>query len=88
MPDGRARSRRDVRTNPHRAGFSNDEERDAGLADKAPWLLKDRLVALGAKYDKTPEPWASYVTVDGNLYTGQNPSSSHELAQCLVKDLA
>lgn len=69
-------------------GFSNDEERAGGLADKAPWLLEDRLVALGAKYDKAQEPWASYVTVDGNLYTGQNPSSSRELAQRLVKDLA
>lgn len=69
-------------------GFSNDEERSAGLADKAPWLLEDRLVALGAEYDKASEPWASHVIVDGNLYTGQNPSSSKELAERLVKDLA
>ena len=69
-------------------GFSNDEERAGGLAGKAPWLLEDRLVALGAEYDKAAEPWASYVIVDGNLYTGQNPSSSRELAQRLVKDLA
>ena len=69
-------------------GFSNDEERSAGLADKAPWLLEDRLIALGARYNKAQEPWASYVTVDGNLYTGQNPTSSRELAERLVKDLA
>ena len=69
-------------------GFSNDEERATSLADKAPWLLEDRLVALGAEYDKAPEPWASHVIVDGNLYTGQNPSSSKELAERLVKDLA
>lgn len=69
-------------------GFSNDEERAAGLADKAPWLLEDRLVALGVEYDKAPEPGAPYVTVDGNLYTGQNPASSQELAERLVKDLA
>ena len=69
-------------------GFSNDEERAAGLADKAPWLLESRPVALGAEYDKAPEPWASHVIVDGNLYTGQNPSSSRELAERLVKDLA
>ena len=62
--------------------------RAGGLADKAPWLLESRLVALGAEYEKAPEPWASYVTVDGNLYTGQNPTSSRELAQRLVKDLA
>ena len=69
-------------------GFSNDEERSAGLAEKAPWLLEDRLVDLGVQYKKAPEPWASYVTVDDNLYTGQNPSSSQELAERLVKDLA
>lgn len=69
-------------------GFSNDEERAAGLADKAPWLLEDRLVALGAEYTKAPEPAAPYVAVDGNLYTGQNPASSKELAERLVKDLA
>ena len=69
-------------------GFSNDEERDAGLADKAPWLLEDRLVALGAEYTKAAEPAAPYVTVDSNLYTGQNPASSQELAERLVNDLA
>ena len=57
-------------------GFSKNEERAAGLADKAPWLLEVRLTALGAEYNKAREPWASYVTVDGNLYTRQNPSSS------------
>ena len=58
------------------------------MADKAPWLLEDRLINLGVQYNMAPEPWASYVTVDGNLYTGQNPSSSQELAEQLVKDLA
>lgn len=69
-------------------GFSNDEERAAGLAEKAPWLLEDRLVALGAEYTKAPEPAAPYVAIDGNLYTGQNPASSQELAERLVNDLA
>lgn len=69
-------------------GFSNAEERAAGLADKAPWLLEDRLVALGAEYTKAPETGAPYVAVDGNLYTGQNPASSQKLAERLVNDLA
>ena len=69
-------------------GFSNDEERAAGLADKAPWLLEDRLVALGAEYTKAPEAGAPYVAVDSNLYTGQNPASSKKLAERLVNDLA
>lgn len=52
-------------------GFSNDEERAGGLAEKAPWLLEDRLVALGAEYEQAPEPWASYVIVDGNPKPGR-----------------
>mgnify|MGYP002718302245 FL=1 len=50
-------------------------------------MLEERLVNLGVAYTKAPEPWVSYVVVDGNLYTGQTPSSSRELAECLVEDL-
>jgi putative intracellular protease/amidase len=67
-------------------GFSNAEERQAGLADQAPWLLQDRLVALGADYQEG-EPWAANVVVDRNLYTGQNPASSTSLAAALLKAL-
>ncbi|PBC80024.1 putative intracellular protease/amidase [Streptomyces sp. TLI_235] len=65
-------------------GFSNTEERMAGLADRAPWLLEDRLVALGAEYS-AGEPWAPYTVTDRNLYTGQNPASSGPLAEELLK---
>ncbi|MEW1907250.1 type 1 glutamine amidotransferase domain-containing protein [Kitasatospora sp. NPDC085895] len=65
-------------------GFSNTEERLAGLADRAPWLLEDRLVALGADY-AAGEPWAPYTVTDRNLYTGQNPASSGPLAEELLK---
>ncbi|AVZ40912.1 MULTISPECIES: type 1 glutamine amidotransferase domain-containing protein [unclassified Dietzia] len=69
-------------------GFSNVEEEQVGLAANAPWLLEDKLVELGADYSKAPEPWGSYVVVDRNLYTGQNPQSSAELAERLIADLA
>jgi len=68
------------------AAFTNDEETQAGFADKAAWLLEDRLVALGANVDKG-EPWAPHVVVDRNLYTGQNPSSSGPLADEILKAL-
>ncbi|WP_010540957.1 type 1 glutamine amidotransferase domain-containing protein [Dietzia alimentaria] len=68
--------------------FSNREEEQAGLADKAPWLLEDKLVELGAKYSSAAEPWGSHVVVDRNLYTGQNPQSSTDLAQRLVADFS
>lgn len=61
------------------AAFSNAEETQAGLADKAKWLLQDRLVALGVDY-REGEPWAPHIEVDRNLYTGQNPASSAKLA--------
>ncbi|MDH6108503.1 putative intracellular protease/amidase [Kitasatospora sp. MAP12-15] len=68
-------------------GFTNAEEIQAGLADKAKWLLQDRLVELGADFQEG-EPWAPHVVVDGNLVTGQNPSSSAPLAAELLKKLA
>lgn len=67
-------------------GFSNAEETQAGLADKAPWLLQDRLVALGAEYQEA-EPWTPHVVVDRTLFTGQNPASSGPLAEEILKAL-
>ncbi|MDA0563311.1 type 1 glutamine amidotransferase domain-containing protein [Streptomonospora sp. S1-112] len=60
-------------------GFTNAEERQAGLADKAPWLLQDRLGELGVEFVEG-EPWLPNVVVDGTLMTGQNPASSLPLA--------
>jgi len=66
--------------------FTNAEERQAGLADKAKWLLQDRLVSLGVQFDEG-EPWAPNVVVDRNLHTGQNPASSKPLAEQVLKSL-
>ncbi|NUK22152.1 type 1 glutamine amidotransferase domain-containing protein [Streptomyces lunaelactis] len=67
-------------------GFTNAEETQAGLADKAKWLLQDRLVEIGADFQEG-EPWAPYVVVDRNLVTGQNPASSAPLAAEILKAL-
>jgi len=67
-------------------GFTNAEETQAGLADKATWLLQDRLVDLGVDFQEG-EPWAEHVEVDRNLYTGQNPASSRALAEHMLKAL-
>jgi putative intracellular protease/amidase len=66
--------------------FSDEEERQAGLADKAPWLLESRLHELGGKLETAP-PWTPHVVTDGNLVTGQNPQSSARTAQELVQSL-
>lgn len=67
-------------------GFSNDEETQAGLAAKAPWLLEDRLVELGADY-AAAEPWSVHTVHDRNLHTGQNPASSEQLAREILAAL-
>ncbi|WP_309648891.1 type 1 glutamine amidotransferase domain-containing protein [Nocardioides sp.] len=67
-------------------GFTNAEETQAGLADKAPWLLQDRLVELGIDFQEA-DPWSEHVVVDRSLFTGQNPASSGPLAQEILKAL-
>ncbi|MEV7658168.1 type 1 glutamine amidotransferase domain-containing protein [Streptomyces anulatus] len=69
------------------AAFTNAEETQAGLADKAKWLLETRLVEAGVDV-RVGEPWAPHVVIDRNLVTGQNPSSSAPLAAEVLKKLA
>ncbi|MEW1689335.1 type 1 glutamine amidotransferase domain-containing protein [Streptomyces sp. NPDC091265] len=68
-------------------GFTNAEESQAGFADKAKWLLQDRLVEIGTDFQEG-DPWAPHVVVDRNLVTGQNPASAAPLADELLKKLA
>ena len=67
--------------------FTNEEERQAGLADRAKWLLETRLREEGADFDKG-QPWNAHVVVDGLLVTGQNPASSKQAAERTLAVLA
>jgi putative intracellular protease/amidase len=67
-------------------GFTNAEETVAGFADKAKWLLQDRLVEIGADFQEG-EPFGPYTVVDRNLYTGQNPASAAPVAVEMLKAL-
>lgn len=67
-------------------GFSNTEEAAVELTDVVPFLVEDMLKANGGIYSKTDD-WQSYVVSDGLLITGQNPGSSSETAQTLLKHL-
>jgi putative intracellular protease/amidase len=67
-------------------GFTNAEETVAGFADKATWLLQDRLVELGADFDAAA-PFTAHVVADRNLHTGQNPASSEQLARNIIEIL-
>jgi putative intracellular protease/amidase len=67
-------------------GFTNEEEAAAGLEEKMPFLLEDRLRALGANFIEEPN-WSSHVQVDGKLITGQNPQSSKDTALAVIDAL-
>ncbi|MBY0543298.1 MAG: type 1 glutamine amidotransferase domain-containing protein [Sphingobacteriaceae bacterium] len=67
-------------------GFSNSEEEAVELTDVVPFLLEDEFKKLGGNYSKGPD-WGSYVKKDGLLITGQNPGSSEEAANVLLKVL-
>lgn len=67
-------------------GFTNAEETQAGFAVKAPWLLQDRLVAMGADFQEG-EPWAPHVVTDRTLVSGQNPASAAPVASELLSRL-
>lgn len=67
--------------------FSPEEEQLAGLADRLPWLLADRLAELGAELSFAP-PGEAHVVQDRQLFTGQNPASADGLAQSMIKALA
>ncbi|KAJ7744495.1 ThiJ/PfpI [Mycena maculata] len=68
-------------------GFSNAEETAVGKVKDIPFLLEDRIISLGGKYEKADEPWGVKVVVDGNLYTGQNPASAGPIGQAILKAL-
>jgi putative intracellular protease/amidase len=65
------------------SAFSNEEEMQAGLADRAPWLLEDRLREGGGEVS-TGSAWQPFSVVDRNLVTGQNPASSADVARKTV----
>jgi putative intracellular protease/amidase len=62
-------------------GFSNLEERLAGMHGKVPFLLEDELKRRGARYESALIPMTAHVIRDGNLVTGQNPASSEKVAE-------
>jgi putative intracellular protease/amidase/uncharacterized protein (DUF2267 family) len=68
------------------SGFTNEEEAQGGLAQRASWLLEDRMRDAGGSLDQGPA-WKPFSVVDGNVVTGQNPASSGEVARRAVEQL-
>lgn len=67
-------------------GFSDSEERAAGLAEAVPFLVEEALKEAGGNYSKAAD-WQSHVVTSGNLITGQNPASSADAAKAVLEQL-
>ena len=63
--------------------FTDDEEREVGLAGAVPFLLESRLRELGSDF-VAGEPWSDHVEEHDLLITGQNPQSSASAARSFV----
>lgn len=81
-PDGHSIVK-DLRVN----SFTDAEETAVGLEKVVPFLLETRLRELGGRFEGTGN-WQPFALRDGQLITGQNPQSSHLVAQSLLAALA
>lgn len=66
-------------------GFSWTEEKAAGRRDVVPFNLEKLLAKRSRRYSKARLPMGNHVVVDGNLVTGQNPTSAKGVAEAVVK---
>lgn len=64
-------------------GFSNAEEKAAGLTEVVPFLVEEMLKKNGGHYAKV-DGWMPFVVTDGLLVTGQNPASAAPAATALL----
>lgn len=67
-------------------GFSDSEERAAGLDEAVPFLLETRLRELGGRYESVGD-FQPFALADGRLVTGQNPASSGLTAKLTLQAL-
>lgn len=81
-PDGQSIVK-DLRVN----SFTDAEEVAVGLEKVVPFMLETRLRELGGRFEGTGN-WQAFAIRDGQLITGQNPLSSHRVAELLLAAMA
>jgi putative intracellular protease/amidase len=69
------------------SAVTDEEEREFGTAEGAPWLLASRLREAGALVEGGPS-WQPFVVQDGQLITGQNPASAGRLADAVLAEIS
>jgi putative intracellular protease/amidase len=67
-------------------GFTDEEEKQGGLAGNMRYLLQEQLIALGADFVEGP-PFQPHTETDRDLHTGQNPQSSARIAVDMLEAL-
>ncbi|CAJ2509321.1 Uu.00g143470.m01.CDS01 [Anthostomella pinea] len=70
-------------------GFTNVEEDQAKMSEFMPFMLEDRMKAVGGDFKKAAEPWAEFVLVQdgGKFITGQNPASAKAVGEAIAKSI-
>lgn len=68
-------------------GFSDEEERLAGLDHMVPYLTETEMKARGANYAKAKNPWEAFAVADHRVITGQNPASGGYVADLVIEHL-
>lgn len=69
------------------SGFTNEEETAVKLEKVVPFLLEDKLISRGGRYEKSGL-WQNHVIVDERLVTGQNPQSAKSVGEGILAELA
>lgn len=65
-------------------GFTNEEEDAMQLTAAMPFLVEDRMKAVGANFEKVAA-FGEKVVVDGQIITGQNPPSARGVGSAIAK---
>lgn len=66
--------------------FTNEEETAVKLENIVPFLLENKLIERGAKFEKSGL-WQPYVTIDQRVVTGQNPQSAKGVGEAILAEL-
>ncbi len=66
--------------------FTNEEEIAVKLDNVVPFLLENKLIEHGAKFEKSGL-WQKHITVDQRLITGQNPQSAIGVGEATLEEI-
>lgn len=66
--------------------FTNEEESAVGLSEVVPFLLEQKLIERGAKFEKSGL-WQVHVVTDQRVVTGQNPASATEVGKSILQEI-